>query len=247
MNTERGYTQLVTLAMSVTVCAVIGYALVKGFSGQAAAAQSGVVVEGGAPIDSLAPEALAPEVLSPEDIARDVFGRTDLERAGLVENEMDTEPIRPMLPDSTSVASPMLSEDDLREGYVELSFAKLANYQYVYPDPDDPKALGDQIPSSVRKLNKTKIVIQGFMLPVSLEKQRVTEFLLLKDQSACCFGVWPGLNEWIHVILPKGESVEHIADMPITVFGDLLVGEYYEKDVLLGIYRLEFHKLVGPR
>ena len=237
MNTDRGYSQLVTLAMSVTVCAVIGYALVRGFSAQAAEAQSGVVVEGGAPIDSL-----APEELSPEDVARE-----ELARAELFADDPDSEPIRPMLPESTSVAPAMIPQNDLREGYVELSFAKLANYQYVYPDPDDPKALGDQIPKSVRDLNKTKVVIQGFMLPVSMKEQRVTEFLLLKDQSACCFGVWPGLNEWIHVILTEGESVEHIADMPITVFGDLLVGEYYEKEVLLGIYRLEFHKLVGPR
>ena len=228
MNTDRGYGQLITLALSVSVCVVIGYALVRGFSYQSAAAQSDVVVEGGAPIDSLAVEVPIEES---------------------IEGDAGTEPVRPLLPDSTSIAPSMVSEDDLRDGYVELSFAKIANYQYVYPDPDDPKALGDQIPESVRKLDKTKIVIQGFMLPVTLDKEtrRVTEFLLLKDQSACCWGVWPGLNEWIHVILPEDKSVEHIADMPITVFGEFLVGEYYEKDVLLGIYRMNFHKLIGPR
>jgi hypothetical protein len=221
MNTDRGFTQLITLAISILFCAVIGYALMRGFSQQANEAQGAmIVVEGGAPIDSLAPQ-----------VSEDPAGE---------------EPLRPMLPDSTSIA-PMLSDDDLREGHVELSFAKLSNYQYIYPDPDDPNPLGEQIPDSVRKLNKTKIAIQGFMLPVTLKEQRVTEFLLLKDQSACCWGVWPGLNEWIHVILPEGESVEHIADMPITVFGELLVGEYYEKEVLLGIYRLNFEKLIGPR
>ncbi len=228
MSTNRGYSQLMTLALSVLICSVIGYALMRGFSLQAAEANGAVIVRGGAPIDTLAPIEL---------IQR--------EEPSAIET---IEPLRPMLPDSSSVAT-MLSHDDLRDGHIELSFAKLANYQYIYPDPDDPNQLGEQIPKSVRRLDKKKIVIQGFMLPVTLDKEsrRVKEFLLLKDQNACCFGVWPGLNEWIHVILPEGETVEHIADIPITVFGELLVGEYFEKEVLLGIYRLNFEKLIGPR
>lgn len=156
------------------------------------------------------------------------------------------DPIRPDLPEAIPAAT-MLSAADLADGHTEISFAKLANYEYIYPDPDDPKPLGDQIPDSVRALDKSKVALQGFMLPVKMDGDRVTEFLLMKDQSACCFGVWPGMNEWVHVLLPDGETCEWINDMPITVFGTLRVGEYYEKEVLLGIYRLDYHKLIGPR
>ena len=169
-----------------------------------------------------------------------------IDRGDRLDSPVDkSEVVRPDLP--AIPAATMLTAADLADGHKEVSFAKLSNYEYIYPDPDDPKPLGDQIPASVRAMDKTKVAIQGFMLPVKMDGDRVTEFLLMRDLSACCFGVWPGMNEWVHVLMPDGETCDWINDMPITVFGNLRVGEYYEKEVLLGIYRLDYHKLIGPR
>lgn len=217
----RGFTQPLAVAVGLLVCVVIGYAIMSGFSYQAEANAANIRVEKGAMLDA----PLAGDVRSEEPPAQDL--------------------IRPELPDVSTLSEP-LKEKELAGGYIEMSFAKLSNYRYIYPDPDDPNPPKDQIPESILKLDGEKIAIRGFMMPVTQVEGRVTEFLLMKDQSACCFGVWPAMNEWIHVILKEGESAPMVWDIPTTVFGKFEVGEVYEKGILMSIYRMRFHKLIEP-
>ena len=84
------------------------------------------------------------------------------------------------------------------------------------------------------------------MLPVTQKDGRVTEFLLLKDQSLCCYGTMPQMNEWVHVIMTPGQSAPMVWDLPVTVFGTFEVGEVFENGVLMTIYRLRYEKLVRP-
>ena len=37
-------------------------------------------------------------------------------------------------------------------------------------------------------MNKKKVAVQGFMVPFKLEKGATRTFLLVKDQSYCCYG-----------------------------------------------------------
>jgi hypothetical protein len=70
----------------------------------------------------------------------------------------------------------------------------------------------------------------------------VTEFLLLKNQMGCCFGISPGINEWIDV-RTSGKGVNPLMDDLLTVYGTLHVGEVRENGYLTGIYRLDCERV----
>jgi hypothetical protein len=55
------------------------------------------------------------------------------------------------------------------------------------------------------------------MVPVKIEKGMTTDFLLVKDQSLCCFGRMPRMNEWIGVRMAGDKSARFIGDRPVTV------------------------------
>jgi hypothetical protein len=131
-----------------------------------------------------------------------------------------------------------------------VSFDQLASFQYRMPERPmegaaDLAAGDEQIPPSIRSLDGRLVGVKGFMLPTRLEGGMTTEFLLMRDQSMCCFGVIPQINEWVEVIM-EGRGVRPLMDQPVTVFGRMRVGAAYEGGVLVGIYRMEGEDLAGP-
>lgn len=136
-----------------------------------------------------------------------------------------------------------------------VGFELLAAFNYVppgyetmvpgAPPPTDapPK---NQIPDYVRALDARRISITGFMLPTKFKDGKVTEFLLMKDQSGCCFGAMPRINEWIIVKMMQG-GIPPLMDIPLTLIGKLKVGELYEEGYLSGIYQLEGEKLMDVK
>jgi len=146
------------------------------------------------------------------------------------------------------------SEDDLLpeviDGYEGVSFDKLASFPYEVPlDPVTNKVelarLNAQIPVRIKSLDKKPVAIRGFMLPLKVENGLVTELLIMRDQSMCCFGTVPKINEWINIRM-AGEGVQPIMDQSITLMGMLKVGEVLENDYLVGIYEMEGDKMIGP-
>jgi len=102
-----------------------------------------------------------------------------------------------------------------------------------------------QIPQSVQALDGKKVVIQGFLLPVKMDDGLAVEFLLMRNQSMCCYGVPPKINEWITVQM-TGKGVKAVMDRPIAVVGTLHVGPAQENGLLTGIYGLEGDRVIGP-
>ncbi len=136
------------------------------------------------------------------------------------------------------------------EGYEGVSFDKLASFAYEVPlDPVTNKVelakLNAQIPARIKLLDKKPVAIRGFMLPLKVENGLVTELLIMRDQSMCCFGTVPKINEWINIRM-AGDGVQPIMDQPITLMGQLKVGEVLENDYLVGIYEMEGDKMIGP-
>ena len=76
------------------------------------------------------------------------------------------------------------------------------------------------------------------MLPVKVNKGVVTEMLLMKDQTSCCYGATPGLNDFVIVRLPEGKG-KLMVDTPIFVYGTLKVGAVIENGFLSGVYQLD--------
>ena len=136
------------------------------------------------------------------------------------------------------------------EGYEGVSFDKLASFAYEVPlDPVTNKVelakLNAQIPARIKSLDKKPVAIRGFMLPLKVENGLVTELLIMRDQSMCCFGTVPKINEWINIRM-AGDGVQPIMDQSITLMGQLKVGEVLENDYLVGIYEMEGDKMIGP-
>ena len=150
-------------------------------------------------------------------------------------------------PAGDGMEEPMPEEID---GYKGVTFEKLASFAYEVPlDPVTNKVelvrLNAQIPESIKSLDKKSVAIRGFMLPLKVENGLVTELLVMRDQSMCCFGTVPKINEWISIRM-AGEGVQPIMDQAITLMGQLKVGEVLENDYLVGIYEMDGEKMIGP-
>ena len=136
--------------------------------------------------------------------------------------------------------------------YHKVNFKQLSSYAYEVPDDpiSDPKTKAlmerNQIPEAIKKLDKQDVAITGFMLPLRVEDGKITEFLILRDQNACCNGMVPKINEWIHTKMPKGKGVKPMMDVMITFYGKLKVGEVFENGYLIGLYEMDGEKLSDP-
>jgi len=237
-SSERGFTSPLAVMVALLVCVALGYAMVRGFSSTPARSRVNARFERGALLDSAVPgvEEEPQPIVDPEE---DNKGEEREEPAPEIPEPATGPPepatgspqkgARPALPDPETLAKP-IEKKDLGGDYLELPFAKISNYRYIFPDVEDGENVPDQIPESIKKLDGRKVSIRGFMLPVTQKDGRVTEFLLLKDQSLCCFG----------------DSAPMVWDIPITTFGKFEVGEVFENGVLMTIYRQRFEKLVKP-
>lgn len=132
-----------------------------------------------------------------------------------------------------------------------VGFDKLASFKYDLPDGQvDTNTVAqtgaaNQIPATIKALNNQFVSLKGFMLPLKVEKGLVTELLMMRDQSMCCYGTVPRINEWVSVKM-VGAGVKPIMDQAVTLFGKLKVGEMYENGYLVGIYSLDGERMAGP-
>ena len=101
------------------------------------------------------------------------------------------------------------------------------------------------IPPKVKALDKKRVALKGFMLPLKVEGGLVTEMLIMKDQSMCCYGTVPKIHEWVSVKMAE-KGVKPLMDQAVTLYGKLFVGEMRENGYLTGIYRLDGEKMAPP-
>ena len=145
---------------------------------------------------------------------------------------------------STLAAAPSVASG----GYATVGFEQLSGYQIEVSDellgPQTNKTVltaDGQIPEPIKELNNRKISLRGFMLPLKVEGGLVTEMLIMKDQSMCCYGATPRINEWVSVKMKGG--VKPLMDEPVTLMGTLKVGETRENGYLVGIYAMDGDKM----
>jgi hypothetical protein len=152
---------------------------------------------------------------------------------------------------SGSVAAAGAATATSAEGPMVVGFEKLASFQYTLPEgPVDTNTVAasqaaSQIPEAIKGLNNRLVSLKGFMLPLKVEKGLVTELLVMRDQSMCCYGTVPRINEWVSVKM-VGAGVKPIMDQAVTFVGKFKVGEMYENGYLVGIYALDGEQMTGP-
>ena len=93
-------------------------------------------------------------------------------------------------------------------------------------------------PAAIKAFSGKRVSISGYMLPLQLEDGKARQFVLVRNQASCCFGVAPSLNEYVLVTMTKG-GVRPVMDTPISAVGTIKVGETYEEGLLVGIYQLD--------
>jgi len=196
----------------------------------------------GEPIQAAAVKTAA----SPAEVRGDTIGRASAtftvtpSSAAAVPTPAPDQPVAGKLPDA---------------GYPLVGFEKLAGYGFevsdellgpVTNDVDAAAAkTNGQIPETVRVFNQRRAAIKGFMLPLKVEGGLVTELLIMKDQSMCCYGATPKINEWVSVKM-AAKGVKPMMDQPVTLLGTLHVGEMRENGYLIGIYRMDGEKMQAP-
>jgi len=137
------------------------------------------------------------------------------------------------------------------EGYEPVSFSLLAGYEFdLHPEIVQSSNLTAatersfaQVPLEVRALSGQEIAVSGFLLPMRMEDGFAVEFLLMRDQTLCCFGRVPRINEWISVTA-SGRGAQPRMDVPITVCGTFTVSDQREQGTLIGLYKMEADKII---
>ncbi|MHC4548467.1 MAG: DUF3299 domain-containing protein [Planctomycetota bacterium] len=227
---DKGAVRPLWIAVAVVTCVVFGSTLNRcltcfGPRPEAVAADPPLVR--GELLDAPFPEeAAAPPAAPPEPVAMLDWRRED--------------PTPARRPQETRKPPDLL-------GHLDLTFDKLASYPYEIEEMgQEPQPRKEQIPASVKALHGKKIAIKGFMVPLKNDGEEVVEFVLLRNQGACCFGIVPRMNEWIHVTMEPTKIAPYAVDVPLTVFGTLEVGEVFENGLLMSIYRMESTRVLEP-
>lgn len=164
------------------------------------------------------------------------------------------EPIKPAQPIQPPAASTAKTNDVSSTGgmtgdFMNVGFDKLASFKYDVPEdngkPEAGKDPDEQIPKTVRDFSNKRVALKGFMLPLKVEGGLVTEMLIMRDQSMCCYGAVPKINEWVSVKM-SSKGVKPVMDQPVTFFGKLKIGAIRENGYLVGIYAMDGEKVEGP-
>jgi hypothetical protein len=165
------------------------------------------------------------------------------------------ETVQPPAPPAKEASASADREPEKIGDYLVVGFETLATFDFEVSDDlmappveqlDDARVkTEEQIPAKVKALDKQQVALQGYMLPLKVEGGLVTELLIMRDQSMCCYGTVPRINEWVSVkMVSKG--VKPVMDQPITMFGKLKVGEMRENGYLVGIYQMDGDKMADP-
>lgn len=165
------------------------------------------------------------------------------------------QPIKPLDPAAAKPAAPAATVPtpapaETKSNELSVGFDKLSAFKYEVPDenPDSPFSKGKdpdtQIPDSVKEISGKRVSLKGFMLPLKVEQGLVTELLIMRDQSMCCFGTVPKINEWVSVKM-TGKGVKPVMDQAITMVGTLKIGAIRENGYLVGIYQMDGERMDG--
>ena len=145
---------------------------------------------------------------------------------------------------------PKTGKDDGEYKFV--SFDLLSGYEYfLVPTgtlhPHRGQNPEDQIPKYVRDLNGTKVVIEGYMVPIDVDGERIKSFILTNSRMMCCYGAMPWINEWIFVEMENKDGADFFNDTTIRVKGILDVGEEIEDGMVISLYRMRGDAVLPAR
>jgi hypothetical protein len=139
---------------------------------------------------------------------------------------------------------------ELSRDYQAITFGDLGKFYYYAPDPwekPDPELLkGNKIPDKVKALSGKKVALTGFMMPIDQDADGSKEFVLNGSYDMCGFGGPVAINQWVMVNYTGNGRVPY-THLPMTIFGELEVGEDYRDGRLFSIYRMKVKAASTPQ
>jgi len=121
-----------------------------------------------------------------------------------------------------------------------VSFDQLSSYVYF----ETARLAGvrtdsrtETIPEQIRALHGKRVSIDGFMMPLDYDGG-VRTFVLNASYDMCQFGAPSIINQRIDVSMVDGRRTAFV-HTPIRVYGVMEVGEEYDRDQLVSIYRIK--------
>jgi hypothetical protein len=113
---------------------------------------------------------------------------------------------------------------------MELTIKELGNFDY-----DQEK--GGNIPADVKALAGSTVRLRGYMIPMD-QAENITQFALVPDLFACCFGQPPQVQHTIVSHCPPGKAVSYFAD-EILVEGKLKVDEKKDDGFIVSVFEVD--------
>ena len=126
-----------------------------------------------------------------------------------------------------------------------LTFERWGGFNYSSPklpwhvEPRPGEQWVSVIPARQQALNGQAVRLQGFMVPLDVDKGRVRRLGLVRSLEECCSVGSASLNQWVLVDVAPGLKVPDKDGMAVTLYGRLGVGDIEDHRIVLGIYRLE--------
>ena len=135
--------------------------------------------------------------------------------------------------------------------YAVLSWDPLTSYPYerwwLKTDAKLDQPPPDQIPRTVRALAGKAVILTGFMNPLDPdEKGMVSRFMLMRNQTLCCYGGPITLLDWAEVRMADGRRVKPTMHTPVFVLGKIDVGEDMSNGYPSSLYRMTADRVLPP-
>jgi len=150
---------------------------------------------------------------------------TDLQRRAIAQTaRAEAKKLKRALTSTRAPTRPLAS------GHQPVRWSTLADFAY---------APGMALPAAVTALDGKQVAVDGYMLVLERdEDRRVRAFLLLESLWGCCFARTPSIHEGIAVRMTTPRGIRG-HEGPVTVLGELAVGEEREEGEVTSVYRLE--------
>jgi hypothetical protein len=128
-------------------------------------------------------------------------------------------------------------------GVTRVDFGQLAGMEWP-AGKGHPGAYRAAVPKSVQALDGHEVLLQGFMIPTRTVDQKVAEFLLVRSQASCCFGMPPRLGEIVEVRMAAA-PIDSRMDRVVAVVGRLHVQEHWTGSDLGSLYQMDGQQVLS--
>lgn len=121
----------------------------------------------------------------------------------------------------------------------KVTFKTLATYPLETEHAGAAAASSALAPADFAALDGARVTITGYMLPLAFEGGRTREFMLMRSQAACCYGLTPKANEFVLVKTAADDGVALLQDVPASFTGVFRLEPVRQGGAVVQCFRLE--------